>query len=107
MLTAAASDDPVKPSFKNLPVKIRAINRVSLASGHITKDADAEDFLNEVYEFLCKVEQGEVESRVWRCFRGEQEVLYESDDGKISFAGPRKKFLEFIRKSETGCCLVF
>jgi hypothetical protein len=70
-------------------------------------DTDAENFLNEVYEFLCKVEQGEVEPRVWRYFRDEEEVLYERDDGKISFAGPRKKFLKFIHKLETGCCLVF
>lgn len=80
---------------------------MSLASGHITRDTDAEDFLNEVYEFLCRVEQGEVEPIVWRYFRGEEEVLYERDDGRISFAGPRKKFLKFIHKLETGCCQVF
>jgi hypothetical protein len=107
LLTAAVSDNLVKPSFENQPMKTRSINRVSLASGHITREADAEDFLGEVYEFLCMVERGEVEPRVWRYFRGEEEVLYERDDGKISFGGPRTKFLKFIHKLETDCCLVF
>src|ERR1700753_531411 len=32
----------------DLTLKAKAIDRVSLASGHITRDVDAEDFLNEV-----------------------------------------------------------
>ena len=77
-----------------------------MASGHVTSNADAEEFLNEVYEFLCKVEEGEVEPKAWRYFRGEEEVLYERDDGKVAFGGPKKKFLEFIHKPEAGCCPV-
>ena len=91
----------------DLTLKAKAIDRVSLASGHITRDVDAEDFLNEVYEFLCKVEHGEIEHKAWRCFRDEEEVVYERYDGKISFGGSRKKFLKFIHKPEMGCCPVF
>ena len=101
-LTASVSDNLAKSSSEDMPIKARAINRVRLASGHITSGADAEDLLNEVYEFLCKVEQGQVEPRAWRYFRGEEEVLYERDDGKISFAGSRKKFLKFIHEPQTA-----
>ncbi|KAF2125603.1 Metallo-hydrolase/oxidoreductase [Dothidotthia symphoricarpi CBS 119687] len=100
------SDVLINSSLKLLPINPNKIKRVSLASGHTTSDADAEFFLDEVYEFLCKIEQGEVESRPWRKFRGEEEVLYEREDGKISFASSRNKFVEFTHKPETGCCLM-
>lgn len=83
---------------KTVAMKTKEFKRVSLACGHITKDADAEVLLTEIHEFLCKVERGEVESTERRPFRGEEEVLYERADGKVSFAGPRKKFDQFMRK---------
>ena len=106
LLTVAVSDVPVNQSLEKLPITTSTTKRVSLASGHTTSDADAEEFLNEVYEFLCKVEQGKVEHKAWRHFRGEEEVLYKREDGKVSFGGPEKKFLKFIRKPEAGCCPV-
>jgi hypothetical protein len=72
--------------------------RVKLASGHITSDVDADEFLNEVYDFLCRVEEGKVEPRDTGRFRDEDEVKYERDDGKISFSGPEKKFRGFVRR---------
>ncbi|KAH7408798.1 beta-lactamase-like protein [Phaeosphaeria sp. MPI-PUGE-AT-0046c] len=81
-----------------------------LASGHITSDVDAEDFLQEVYSFLCEVQTGTLEPRFYRRFRGEEEVLYERGDGRVSFAGPRRKFEGWIGKGGTrlrgGCCVV-
>jgi glyoxylase-like metal-dependent hydrolase (beta-lactamase superfamily II) len=74
----------------------RDCKRVSIACGHITKDADAEELLDEILEFLCMVERGEVESKAWRQFRGEEEVIYERDDSKLSFGGPKSKFDKFI-----------
>jgi len=106
LLTVAVSDVSVNQSLEKLPVTTSTIKRVTLASGHTTSDADAEEFLNEVYEFLCKVEQGKVEHKSWRHFRGEEEVLFEREDGKVSFGGPKKKFLKFIRKPKAGCCPV-
>jgi hypothetical protein len=105
-LIGTVLDSPATMSGEKLPFTTMAVKRASMASGHNTSDTDAEEFLSEVYEFLCTIERGEVESRAWRHFRGEDEVLFERPDGKISFAGSKMKFLEFMRKPEVSCCQV-
>ena len=77
----------------------KLLQRVKLAGGHITSDADAEEFLEKIHGFLSKIQRGEVKSSPWRKIRGEQDSLYEETGGRISFGGPEKMFLDFIQ----GC----
>jgi hypothetical protein len=78
LLIVEASDTPVEPPSEKYCTTANSLKRVTLASGHITSDVDAEEFLNEVYGLLCQVEQAKIQPRSWRHFREEEEVIYVS-----------------------------
>ncbi|ORY16777.1 beta-lactamase-like protein [Clohesyomyces aquaticus] len=93
---------PSKLSSITAPASARThAKRVTMASGHGTSNVDAENCLKDVYDFLCQVQKGDIEPRDWGSFRGEELVCFETD-GKISFGGPKKMFLEFIREARMG-----
>jgi glyoxylase-like metal-dependent hydrolase (beta-lactamase superfamily II) len=69
--------------------------KVMIACGHTTADADAELILLEVDDFLWDVVSGKVEVGREEEDRGEVIYLYEKEDGKLSFLGPRRLFDEF------------
>lgn len=69
-----------------------AARRVTMACGHSTSAADAEDFVNEVEAFLSKVNRGLVEPTDQGEARGAKLVGYERQDGRIAFLGPRHLF---------------
>lgn len=70
--------------------------RVRMACGHVTSEADAEDFVCEVENFLSKVKRGLIEPQDKGEARGLRLVGYERDDGRISFLGPKRLFDGFL-----------
>jgi glyoxylase-like metal-dependent hydrolase (beta-lactamase superfamily II) len=74
--------------------------RVTMACGHCTTDADAEELLSEVDEFLWNVVCGKVKVSREDENRGEVYLLYERKDGRLSFLGPRRLFEVFKEDNE-------
>lgn len=74
--------------------------RVKMACGHITQAADAEEFLGEVERFLSQVQRGLVQGRDGGDARGVKLVVFEREDGRVSFLGPKELFDAFMA---TGC----
>jgi glycine/D-amino acid oxidase-like deaminating enzyme len=71
------------------------MKKVVMACGHNTAGANAESLLGAVDAFLWDVASGEVEAGKEDKVRGEVTYLYEREDGRLSFRGPRRLFDEF------------
>jgi glyoxylase-like metal-dependent hydrolase (beta-lactamase superfamily II) len=72
-----------------------SMERLVMACGHNTAEANAESLLGEVDAFLWDVVSGGVEAGKVDKIRGEVTYLYEREDGRLSFRGPRRLFDEF------------
>lgn len=85
-----------KSPSESLELDKGAMKRVQLACGHVTRSADAENFLKEVGNFLSEVASGHVPQKHARYFRDVEDVKYTREDGKVSFMGSKEKFDEFV-----------
>ncbi|KAF1808814.1 Metallo-hydrolase/oxidoreductase, partial [Eremomyces bilateralis CBS 781.70] len=70
-------------------------SRVKIACRHVTYDADGEQILSDVEEFLWLVVTGAVKPKQSEESRGDILDLYEGDDGKYSIRCPHRLVLDF------------
>jgi glyoxylase-like metal-dependent hydrolase (beta-lactamase superfamily II) len=74
--------------------------KVTIACGHCTADADAEKLLKDVDAFLWDVVCDRVKVSREEQKRGEVYLLFETEDERLSFQGPRRLFEVFNRDVE-------